>query len=842
MQTPALLDEMARRADVADVSSWLRSSTPEELAEAKAWYASGRARMHRWYGWRSGEIAQRLQPEEWGVLPWIEAIFAVALAGPVSAGTWVPWRDLSTHRVPDGRTLVTELARGRGPAWCADFVPAAAAVRMGARDLQLQSFLLYDTLRELIAAFDLAVPPGAAFAVGWTHSLGWKTPEERLDRLVEHPLVPDVIHELLASGYIVKMRAGAEVALHLIAKGRIDPERLLKQSVELLSTVPSVGTQRYIAALLSGLPLGVAEIPRELGLLQGLIATCHGSVGAVLLPNAIDALATEDDLVELTTTIVGRTERRQKDVLIKALESEELRRRLGVGALRAALEVIRASAGDDPQLAAKAERLATRLGAREPAKRVAEPEAPSGLWELTVPVAPFVAPRLKRVSNSTELYANLSALVEPGGDRRRAPEAPAPIWSELQLLGVVRHADVAGPDAARDLVSALPWQDENSDYRYAFYAFYDPILEALYDGVLRPGLATLTASADLVGVPVFDVRTRRPARPLSLHHHAAAFRYLLAREALQRLERTDLLLSTPEYGDGSISFDHLVARIDVCNGATYGPRDLYQALLRLRPTDPSELSKLDGMVLAPDLDVALPGVVDLPDGVDAVRAWVRAGGLPPVSGVPHRQVWRRTCEPPLSPSTFGIPMPESDSRFSPLDPLTDQWIVPAWYELDCTSDSDGLHHAYPAGLITHCHLARRLCDADRKTREAAVRFTVALMAQGRFDPAVFTQTIRDLAGELALGRLMSAWDLIVPAAGLRPLWPAALALADGVATTRPIRTGAADVFAWLRRYFHEVPDVSLPESVTAMAGEPGSTKAHFEARALCAKIEEAVAS
>ncbi len=107
-----------------------------------------------------------------------------------------------------------------------------------------------------------------------------------------------------------------------------------------LTTPGKPSTQRALARTLGAVSVETADLAGRLPLVQGLIATCHGSVGAVLLPTALALCETLDDVVELCTTIAGRPERRQKADLLKELARRETTARLGLSAVLAGLGLL----------------------------------------------------------------------------------------------------------------------------------------------------------------------------------------------------------------------------------------------------------------------------------------------------------------------------------------------------------------------------------------------------------------------------------------------------------------------------------------------------------------------
>ena len=86
-------------------------------------------------------------------------------------------------------------------------------------------------------------------------------------------------------------------------------------------------------------------------------------------------------------------------------------------------------------------------------------------------------------------------------------------------------------------------------------------------------------------------------------------------------------------------------------------------------------------------------------------------------------------------------------------------------------------------------------------------------------------------------RLVTLFEAAFLAGCLRLMWPAALIVADDLASASRTPAGLPDLLRMLTRYAPEVPDgESLPSHLTALAAGPGKTMAHLEARSLGAAL------
>ena len=92
-------------------------------------------------------------------------------------------------------------------------------------------------------------------------------------------------------------------------------------------------------------------------------------------------------------------------------------------------------------------------------------------------------------------------------------------------------------------------------------------------------------------------------------------------------------------------------------------------------------------------------------------------------------------------------------------------------------------------------------------------------------------------GDLALTRLTRLLEPGFLAGGLRLLWPAALEIADDVASAHRVLAGLPELLRLLTRYATEVPDGwTLPPHLARRATAAGATKTQLEARALGAAL------
>jgi hypothetical protein len=375
------LTELLATGDLDEVDHYLRTVEGVERAEAKAWFEGNR----RWFrihinasydGWGGGGL------ERANSTHWLEGLCAVALCGPVTAAKRMPWSDIWDYQEFPGEAVFVHRLWDAEPAWAADFVSAASEVGLGG-DARNCNENLSRVLRSVVLHHGLPTPTGATFHGAWLAPMRslhrWRNDETPHDRLLgflrDNPLMPDLLYHFVASGHAGSHPELATATAVLVDEGLVERARVLDVVLEQLTGSQRVASQRVLAALARELQLTAAEIPGGIAYLTGVLATSDGSVGLVLLPKAVELVTTADELSELVTVIAGRPERKQKELLLRALQGQLLRERIGDGGLAAALNLL--AADDDAGLRTK---VATVLASLGHTPSAATPAA-TGLWQ-----------------------------------------------------------------------------------------------------------------------------------------------------------------------------------------------------------------------------------------------------------------------------------------------------------------------------------------------------------------------------------------------------------------------------------------------------------------------------
>ena len=418
------------------------------------------------------------------------------------------------------------------------------------------------------------------------------------------------------------------------------------------------------------------------------------------------------------------------------------------------------------------------------------------------------------------------------------------VLGDLTLAALVREAATRPADLVRaDLVGLAGLATDQRSV----------LGEAVVDWCAEPGTAAYQRAFGEVGV-LHTTATGHLARPYSLVVPATAFRYLLTFETLERLGRSVCLLSTPSHSDHSISWEALVPRLELNDGRSVGALDLAQTLLRLRPVDPVELTRLDGLRVAVDDSVTTTGEpTGVSDVAQVLRDWVAGGGLPRLRPEVRDGVWRADPDLPLPPRLLAT-LPAGFLNQDESAYRSDEVVrtVPGWPDLALlgrralaapetsflTSSDYVLGKDFPLAAHTWDLLLAELVDRDPRSRERAVTTCLQLMAEGRFDVDGFAHAAlaRLGAGTLTLTTLVPTWELLAREGALSRLWPALVATADAACTAARRPSGTPELLRLLQQLAVEVPDVVVPPGVRSLAEARGTSKSHHEARELVRRV------
>ena len=496
-------------------------------------------------------------------------------------------------------------------------------------------------------------------------------------------------------------------------------------------------------------------------------------------------------------------------------------------------------------LAGKAATALQRLGA---ATRPAATPAPRlGLWDLM--------PEDARPPNNpfTELGVfddNAVAVVRHAALNRPQWNALEPFYEPTALSIVIRWAWHDGVDVVRARLQAS-----------------GPIDTVGYDDTMLGRLLPdwLDGSIDGDGEPGwwrrYWVKTVVPPSGWTPPEPEFAARHLT--ESLRRAGRIPFLLSSPNRPNGGLDLEVLVDRLRASADVGFGPLDLLQAILRLRPVDPARAVELDDLPSVPP-DTSAGTTTAVPDAVAYLRDAVAAGRFLPPFITPTRlqqESWAVDQPPeafwlamlPVDPADLGSSLDELTPVRRHYNGATDHRHVAPWCP-DLRLRPMGLWQrspgwstlprgitdaAGPMGVAVHDALFREYASDRAHARQEAVRLTLDGIARRTYAPpaAVTAASGRLALGVLNLSRCAEAWEQVFLTGGLRVVWQVAMSTA-GMAVGQPRRPpGLADLLRMLATYVGEVPDRDVPPWLADFAAARGSTKGHAEARRLVAALE-----
>jgi hypothetical protein len=435
--------------DLNGVDVLLRSMSDGERAEARRWFEGSKT----WFRAPRNAVGMPgWSPELSGQISRIEGLCAVALCGPVTAARRVPWGNYWDHQEDPGEASLVHLLWEADRAWVATFAQAASQVRLGAQAHTTNGTLSH-VLRAAVVHHGLPSPTGPTFLKRWIVRDWLAHPPTAADTLVrtlrDDPLMPGLLFGYLASGHCGDETRLPDAVKALVAEGRVDRDHLVEVVLQQLTTHQRAASQRVLAGVLSAVGVTSAEVPGGLSYLLGVLATSHGSVGKVVLPLALELIDDAAGLAELTAVVAGRPERKQKAVLLLALQGEELRKAVGDSAVIHALRHL-ASGEDDAGFAGQVSRALSALGEA--------PDGPAtgtdllGLWERTPayrtpPGGPPPSWRSKDLPTTWRLLLSQSF-------RPLEPYEPWALATTLNEIAEGRFDPSVLRDHARDLLTA----------------------------------------------------------------------------------------------------------------------------------------------------------------------------------------------------------------------------------------------------------------------------------------------------------------------------------------------------------------------------------------------------
>ncbi len=377
------LEPMLLQGDLEGADALLQDLADDRLAEAKRWYGSARS----YFGQKYWDIpfAGRVEQDRGR---YVDALCAVALCSGSTAAARTPWRwfsEFADRDDPLGQGLLITRLAGVERDWAADFVESVSH-RRGA----LPSWAvppLATIVRATAEHHGLPAPSGAQFMQAWLGEVRQDLRplreksflERRTAQLTTDPLMPSLLWRYLNSGECGHSPWLPMAVATLIAQGTITRDELATHLVAAMAgPTQRPSSSKVLAQLVTTAGLRGTDIPEGNAQLIPLLSHLPAPLYAVLVPIALE-LADADDLVELTTLVMGRPEKAVRTKVTRDLTRAAVETQCGRAAVTAALTI--ASHDADQSIAERAAQHLKRLGV--PAAVAEERPAPSlGLWDL----------------------------------------------------------------------------------------------------------------------------------------------------------------------------------------------------------------------------------------------------------------------------------------------------------------------------------------------------------------------------------------------------------------------------------------------------------------------------
>lgn len=807
--------EEQRRSAAADLEAYVKKTPPEQ------WWS----RQHR---------LQAVVVAAVGCLP-SAARVATLLGRTVIADSMV-----SVPVKP-----VVQVARLRGTPFMADLGHRLAAQREAA------ALAAYEVAAALVVEAGSAPPDTDAFVRGWVrhHLFAQEMLDPRnvvLDRMRDDPMLTALLPRLFEIDGIGtdltreswRKQGTVVTALATLAKeGRLDRTMLLDGCVGRLLRGDRPNALRAFGLLVDQLAPTVDEAAARTLDLVRLLPDAPSTVAGLaqrLLRQVDDAGRLElDTLLKVSEQVLARTEKGLVKTQLRWLGAVAKREPDRAGEIAGVVSV----ACGHP--AADIQELARKLGGEAPA--VPEP------WVGDAPVAAPVAAMPPPISSAGELAEEAAALFS----------APLSVVSFERVLAGLVAVRATDPDGVTELLTPML---DRLNPRSEFDHLPSPadLNDALWSAIRTAAGATGKSSWQRLVAIVRDT-IRGVARHDSVVPVPAPQRALVLRagEVCARLTKQPVpnLVATPTSVNGHVDAGTLVDRLAAAERDGWEPWrfDLEQALLRL----PREV---DADVLARARKLGSAAGTRLAD-------WLAAGGLPdPVptriaqrSAAVWMPEWRAVVAlapggpgsglladelcTHVPPKGTGVWMPLTEALWPAVLPghrdVIAAWALPT-IAAAADQDQPGSRELLP--LLAECTgpvgpaltiaLAYGLAAKETTDRVAAVDAVLALA--GSVDPVLLGQEMGAMAagGVVKLNRGTGA--LTDAARGGAPDLVRAVvcaALPAVLAATPPPR-GTPDLLALAAETVTATGwRGSLPE-VTELAGRPGKSRSHVEARRL----------
>lgn len=892
---PRLVQEVRRLATAENriaLLEYITAPPPEELAEAKTWFAKGgRTLLTQDLDWR---LHESISPVDSDSRSMVREIVVVAVSAPADAAKFLPWREMAWNRNAQILMLLDVLV-AKGNDWCRRFV--AAAISRNAKAGQQRASTVIRYCLPLILHFGVSTADLEAYprlwafyyrelAAGRIHEVwndeisadfaypGWsgvefrigpagsavvfpKTQKSLLELLDQDVTaaktllrcfeVPDALGPLARKQTQERWTVGAALRGY-VERGTLSSDQVFGKVRTALARDDGLPTQRVLAAVLKSCQPSPGEVAASIPLLLSTVATAAGFLSVRAFGLLLQAPLDGGALESLSVAVFGRTEKKPQELLVRHLKVVQASQSYDGGVLAACWE---AAAGSSDLLVRTT---AKEMAGKPLASTREEPLSATSLWGTGVREPPQIPP-----------YVALEV------DSKR----PLPWWGrqDEHSIGEEQYVDrflrtvYEVPQFVRDRyrrryarnVAQFPESEEPPTSGRRWAAPSPEVVLAMW----ASGEHNLAAHRNLTRV--FRASLSRPVDrndPFCASSPLAAVHTFRQSELVVQAGTVPYSLATPSYDNFRVALGKLVAllRLFEREGWAYGEADLFQALLRLGPLDAQMGADVPELRVRP-----LDGPPD-PERLAGriLREWVRGGGFRPPS-----------VDAPL---TLPVPL----ERFPSIPPellSSELWngsgrgylgtwlacgasaVVPFWPDLGAIwaarrivyGDLVALAAGGPAGAtagelgqLTHDWFVAMLASPRQDDRGRAVETVLELAARRQLSAEHMAIAARKRveAGDQSLGRLVRTLALVAYEGHLDFVLPVLTSLVGVSSEQQRLPAGTPELLATCTEFWESIPaehrttaaTADFTSAVLSLAGAKTAMKTGLEAKRLASRM------
>ena len=418
---PRLVQEVRRLATAENriaLLEYITAPPPEELAEAKTWFAKGgRTLLTQDLDWR---LHESISPVDSDSRSMVREMVVVAVSAPADAAKFLPWREMAWNRNAQILMLLDVMV-AKGNDWCRRFV--AAAISKNARAGQQRATTVIRYCLPLILHFGVSTADFEAYprlwafyyrelAAGRIHEVwndeisadfaypGWSGVEFRIgpagsavvfpkmqksllelldqdvtaaETLLRCFEVPDALGPLARKQTQEGWTVGAALRGY-VERGTLSSDEVFGKVRTALARDDGLPTQRVLAAVLKSCQPSPGEVAASIPLLLSTVATAAGFLSVLAFGLLLQAPLDGGALESLSVAVFGRTEKKPQELLVRHLKVLQASQSYDGGVLAACWE---AAAGSSDLLIRTT---AKEMAGRPLASIREEPLSATSLW------------------------------------------------------------------------------------------------------------------------------------------------------------------------------------------------------------------------------------------------------------------------------------------------------------------------------------------------------------------------------------------------------------------------------------------------------------------------------